>query len=163
MNFIHFFITGEKSWINPTPQSYRFCRPLRICHEKEDSENIRTEYVRLNKEIRRLNNHRFTLSNGIKAKASFKVFTTMFDGKCVNAITNNMSTIKCPICLQSSNEFGKDDVDFTPVEGNLRFGIGLLHSEIKTFEHLLRLSYRLEVRVWNVNASVKGKHLYIIE
>lgn len=44
-------VSDECSWINPTPQRVRFCRPLRIATQKADDLTIILEHNRLNKEI----------------------------------------------------------------------------------------------------------------
>ncbi|XP_017472387.1 PREDICTED: uncharacterized protein LOC108363512 [Rhagoletis zephyria] len=38
---------------------------------------------------------------------------------------------------------------------SLLFGLGLLHAEIKAFEHLLHLSYRLLIKTWDVRANLQ--------
>ena len=130
------------SVLNPTPQSYRFCRPLRIAFEKEDEKVIINEHNRLTSEIEALTPHRFVMSNGKPVKLTFQISTTMFDGKCVNTIVGNRATIKCPMCLQSSCDFNNLEKDFSPNESMLKLGLGLLHIQIKTFEHLLQLFYK---------------------
>ena len=42
---------GQFSWVSKTPQSIRFCRPLRIALEKEDETATLAEFARLNKEM----------------------------------------------------------------------------------------------------------------
>ncbi|KAJ8665508.1 hypothetical protein QAD02_007170 [Eretmocerus hayati] len=54
----------EYKWTNPTPASYRYCRPLRIAFEKETAETIAQEYERLKSEIKRLKSHEFRMKNG---------------------------------------------------------------------------------------------------
>ena len=41
-------------WINPTPQSVRFTRLLRLCFEKENDAAIRKQYNHLQNEIKKL-------------------------------------------------------------------------------------------------------------
>lgn len=50
-------LSGQEEWINPTPQSYRFCRTLRICSEKEDNANVTREINRMINEIKNLKQH----------------------------------------------------------------------------------------------------------
>ena len=86
-------------WINPTPQSVRFCRPLRIALEKEDNAATLREHDRLNEEIEKLIRHRFKMSNNKFVKITFNVYQTLFDGKCLNTITGNKASSRCPVCL----------------------------------------------------------------
>uniref|UniRef100_A0ABD2WAR7 Uncharacterized protein n=1 Tax=Trichogramma kaykai TaxID=54128 RepID=A0ABD2WAR7_9HYME len=135
----------ENHWINPTPQSIRFTRPLRMSVEKEDCENIRKEMKRLDKEINKLNGYKFILPNKKVVRVKYEIYKTMFDGKCVNSLIENPAASRCPMCLKTAHQFGNSSIDFTPKESSLSFGLSLLHAEIKAFEHLLHLSYRLEL------------------
>ena len=78
-----FIVTALKTsnnqiiWVNPTPQSVRFCRPLRIAIEKETNEIIIRENNRLENEVGELQPHYFYLSNGKKVIVKFDVFLTM--------------------------------------------------------------------------------------
>lgn len=147
------------SWTNPTPQSVRFCRPLRIALEKEDDEATITEFNRLQNEITNLVRHSFKLSNEKVAKVKYSVSQTLFDGKCVNTIIGNNATSRCPICLATCHQFNNSRADFTPNQSSLQYGLGLLHCQIKAFEHLLHISYRKTVGTWDVREHLKGKFL----
>ena len=144
-------------WLNPTPQSIRFTRPLRMCFEKEDNVAIVKEIERLNKEIKDLKMPKFKLENGKSVWVKYVVNKTMFDGKCVNTWIGNVATSRCPMCLKTSHQFGNITENFTPNEESLLFGLGLLHCEIKAFEHLFHLSYCLTIKSWDVRANLQGK------
>lgn len=158
-NIIQIVSTYDENcvWLNPTPQSIRFNRPLRMCFGKEDDAAIKKEIKRLNNEIKGLKKYKFKLDNGKSVTVKYYVNTTMFDGKCVNSIVGNTATCRCPMCLKTSHQFGNLKEDFTPNENSLYFGLGLLHCEIKAFEHLLHLSYRLPLKTWDVRANLQGK------
>lgn len=132
-------------WLNPTPL------------EKEDNKAIISENARLDEEIKFLNRHRFQLSNGKHVRINYVVTKTLFDGKCVNTLTGNPVTSRCPICLHTAHQFDNLENDFTPNEDALSYGLGLLHAEIKMFEHLKNISYRLPLQKWDVTANLKGK------
>ena len=144
-------------WLNPTPLSVRFTRPLRMSFEKEDDNAIISENARLDEEIKFLNKHRFQLSNGKYVRVKYVVTKTLFDGKCVNTLTGNAATSRCPICLHTAHQFANLENNFTPNENALSYGLGLLHAEIKMFEHLKNISYRLPLEKWDVKANLKGK------
>ena len=148
--------TGEYSWINPTPQSVRFCRPLWIALEKEDNVATR-EYNRLNHDIKSLKPHEFRMCNEKSVKVTFNMSQTMFDGKCINNIIENKASSKCPLCLRTAHEFGKLSDPFTVKKASLELGLEILHAEIKAFEHLLHISYRIQLRTWDVRKHLKGK------
>ncbi|KAL7290635.1 hypothetical protein TKK_0015397 [Trichogramma kaykai] len=113
----------ENHWINPTPQSIRFTRPLRMSVEKEDCENIRKEMKRLDKEINKLNGYKFILPNKKVVRVKYEIYKTMFDGKCVNSLIENPAASRCPMCLKTAHQFGNSSIDFTPKESSLSFGL----------------------------------------
>ena len=143
-------------WINPTPQSTRFCRPLRIALEKEESENTMNEHKRLSAEIDNLLQYKFKMCNGKTVRVKFVVSQTLFNGKCINTIVGNKASSRCPMCGRTAHEFGNLNNDFAPKQSSLKFGLGLLHAEIKAFEHLLHISYRKTIETWDVRKHLKG-------
>lgn len=143
--------TGKKMWINPTPQSVRFCRPLRVCYEKETEESSLREFERLEREALWIHNHKFKNASGEISKVKYKISKTLFDGKCVNCILGNKATTRCPICGKTSSEFKDTSKDFSPIsEDHLKLGLGLLHVEIKCFEHCLHLAYKKKFQCWEI-------------
>ncbi|KAJ8674730.1 hypothetical protein QAD02_010516 [Eretmocerus hayati] len=144
-------------WKHPKPQSRRMVRPLRIKFEKEDDENTITEYDRVSDEVSRLNNHTFILSNGKSVNVNFRLFKTLFDGKCINAINRNKYTLRCAVCWKVTKDFGDSKADLSANEETLYFGLGLLHVVIKVFEYLLHLAYRNipELQIWDIPEALK--------
>lgn len=59
---------GDNIWVNRTPQSVRFCRPLKVEFVKETKEHILTENHNINNQIKKLEPLQYTLSNGKKLK-----------------------------------------------------------------------------------------------
>ncbi|CAH0552999.1 unnamed protein product [Brassicogethes aeneus] len=143
------------SWLNPTPQSVRFCRPLQIALEKEDEEATLKEHFRLKKEIEQLLPYRFKMSNGKSARVQYDIYETLLDGKCLNTIVKNKASSRCPICLRTAHQFSNLADNFTASEANLKYGLGLLHCEIKVFEHFLGLGYRQDLKSWDVRQPAK--------
>ncbi|KAL7290927.1 hypothetical protein TKK_0015654 [Trichogramma kaykai] len=147
----------ENEWINPTPQSIRFTRPLRMSFEKENNEAINQEIERINYEIDHLKVHNFKLDNDKTVRFKYDVYKTLFDGKCVNTLVKNNATCRCPMCLKTTHQFGNPACDFTPLKSSLSFGLSSLHAEIKVFEHLLHISYRLELGEWDIRADMQDR------
>lgn len=153
-------MTKDKTrlWINPTPQSIRFCRPLRIAIEKETRETILAERDRLESEVEDLYPHCFSLPNGKKVTVTFDVYFTMIDGKCLNYVLDNNATTRCPVCYLTMDNFNKQcDWDADVPTAHLRHGIGNLHCEIKTIELLIKLSARLPLQTWTIRKEMNGK------
>lgn len=136
--------TEKKMWVNPTPQSIRFCRPLRLAIEKETEHSIMREKNRLQNEVEELYPHSFSLPNGKSVSVNFDPYFTMIDGKCLNVISDNAATTRCPVCYISMDHFNKA-VDWNSVvpTSSLKHGIANLHCEIKAMELLIKLSCRL--------------------
>lgn len=148
--------SNTHSWLNPIPQSIRFCRPLRIAFEKEDNDSTVRECNRIRKEIKALQSYNFLMSNGNKASIKFNVYKTLFDGKCINAVVGNKATSRCPMCLKTTHQFNNSAEYFTPNDSALKHELGLLHAEIKAFEYFLHLSYRKNLETWDVRKKYRG-------
>lgn len=65
------------------------------------------------------------------------------------------------MCLKTSHQFENFSVDFTPNKESLLFVLGLLHIEIKAFEHLLHLSYCLNLKQLAVRANLQDRNFYV--
>ncbi|XP_046809001.1 uncharacterized protein LOC124420405 [Lucilia cuprina] len=77
----------------------------------------------------------------------------MIDGKVCNNITGNKSTMSCYICKAKSSTFNNlENVTKLPVQ-NLKNGIYILHSGIKSFECLLHISYKIPIRKWQTREN----------
>lgn len=69
-----------------------------------------------------------------------------------SAITNT-SCQSCYICGCKPSEM--NNLTFVSTKmckmDNLKFGLSVLHANIRFFECLLHLSYRLEIQIWRVS------------
>lgn len=150
----------EILWLNETPQSVRYCRPLRLSLEPETTEVTERERDRLKSEVETLVQHNFRFKEN-DIKVSFNAELTLLDGKALNNVVENNATTRCPICLITMKDFNTFEAYNAHVpQERLLHGLGLLHCEIKVFEWLLHLSYRLNLGLkgWNVVGSeLKGK------
>lgn len=147
-----------KMWINPTPQSIRFFRPLRIAIEKETEDTVMAEKNRLNNEVEQLQSHCFLLPNGKRVTVDFNAYFTMIDGKCLNFVFDNAATTRCPVCYLSMDNFNKEcDWNVEVPTSNLKHGLANLHCEIKALEQLIKLSCRLLLQTWTVRKEMKRK------
>uniref|UniRef100_A0ABD2X790 Uncharacterized protein n=1 Tax=Trichogramma kaykai TaxID=54128 RepID=A0ABD2X790_9HYME len=63
-------------WSNPRPSSTRFCRPIKIAHEKETPETARNEEQDLQQQIEDLTDFKYK-----SCLISFEMHLTMIDGK----------------------------------------------------------------------------------
>ncbi|KAJ8677917.1 hypothetical protein QAD02_013704 [Eretmocerus hayati] len=72
----------------------------------------------------------------------------MFDGKCVNALTNSPSSNCCSVRHSKPKEIAIVNSSFKPVEGTTKFGMELLYVTIRVMEHFLQLAYELVILCW---------------
>ncbi|CAB0044283.1 unnamed protein product [Trichogramma brassicae] len=90
--------TGIVYWSNPRPSSTRFCRPIKIAHEKETPETARNEEQDLQQQIEDLTDFKYK-----SCSISFEMHLTMIDGK----ITSSERTRKPMfhfICIDKSGK-----------------------------------------------------------
>uniref|UniRef100_A0A2S2Q9M0 Uncharacterized protein n=1 Tax=Sipha flava TaxID=143950 RepID=A0A2S2Q9M0_9HEMI len=92
----------------------------------------------------------------------------MVDGKVCNAITETSSQV-CYICGVSPKNI--NNIDFIKNRTNnistYSFGLSTLHARIRFFECLMHISYRLEVKKWQMRSkeekqSFQARKTYII-
>lgn len=86
----------------------------------------------------------------------------MIDGKVCNAMTDTSSTQKCYICGATPKTMNGELKDLVDKKEDYGFGLSTLHAWIRCFECLLHISYRLDIKNWQVRgpedkASVKQR------
>lgn len=150
-------------WKNPRPSSPRFCRPIKIANARETDEYIQKETSVIQEKIDKLVPYT-TVLHRKKIDVNFELCLTMIDGKVCNALTETTSAQRCFLCGATSKQF--NDLDFVLqkdiTKDNYRFGLSSLHAWIRCFECLLHLSYKLDVKCWQVRkkserTNKKGK------
>lgn len=154
-------------WTNPRSSSTRFCRPIRFAFTKENSATTIAEFERIEREISNLQPSMFNL-NGRNHYIQHILLKTMVDGKVCNAVMKNAATQKCYICGASPVYMNKLDkvVENLVSKDSFSFGLSTLHAHIRFFECLIHISYRLEIKTWQVRgtenkAKFKDRKTYI--
>lgn len=133
-------------WMNDKPSSPMYCRPISVQFIKESTEYIKEERTNLENQIANIESHTINiLSTNIKV--CYQFFSTMYDVKSINAMTNTLYTKECYICgLRDKDLSDVDKTLETPInKSNLRYGISSLHAWIRCFECLVHLSYKLSI------------------
>ncbi|KAJ8686117.1 hypothetical protein QAD02_021911 [Eretmocerus hayati] len=114
--------------------------------EKESSDAIRSEFDRVEEEETSLVPCEFKTKDDLDVKISFHVEHTLFDGKVVNELVGNSSTLRCPMCFKTNKDY---KVFGSPCQAHeekfLKFGPTLLHAELKMYEQLLKLGYLMNI------------------
>lgn len=156
-------------WMNKKPSSTHFCRAVNLQYKKETKEVIQQEKRRLQEEVDNLNMLNLDVERfGLACKIRYQVDFTMFDGKAINAITNNTSTQTCNVCKAKPSEMNDIHCIRQKVVSQeaLKLGLSTLHCWIRCFEYLLHLGYKMEIRQFYARSpeeklSVSNKKKYI--
>ena len=138
---------GQVVWSNRTPRSPRFWRPLRLQFKKEAAALIREEETFWKHQIRKLE---AVCQHDVKVHNELHL--TMIDGKVANALSNTRSQQTCNLC--GANPRDMNDLEMVSARSVqhevTQYGLSPLHAWIRCFEALLKISYRLSLRIWQV-------------
>jgi len=158
-------LTSENTilWNNQAPQSTRFCRPLAIEYVHESKEVILGQKRNVEDQIDKLQSIQIALDNYRSISVHCSLFLTLIDGKVLNIITGTKSMQSCPVCHATPKLFNdlsnKQKGVFLPNPKSLVHGISSLHAWIRILECCLHISYRLNVKDWQMR-SVEHKLLF---
>lgn len=143
-------------WNNRASQSVRFCRPISLQYVKEPVDVIAAQKANIEAEIDELQPLELDLNN-INVRIHFSLFLILVDGKVLNIITNTKSTQTCPICHATPKQFNdlsnRSRSTFIPDPKSLQYGVSPLHAWIRFFECCLHISYRLDIKVWQMRTK----------
>lgn len=156
-------------WKNNTPSSTRYCRPIGFKIKKENVQNVKEEYMEVQKQILQLEPTMIILDNK-EIKFKHIPICTMLDGKTVNILTDTLSSQACNVCKATPKELNDLDKlkDRVCDETTFRFGISVLHAHLRCYEYLLHIAYKLELKQWqargeNSKAKVKERKSIIAD
>lgn len=143
-------------WNNPTPQSVRFCRPIKLEYVKETKDHVLKEKQNLDDQIQHLDMLVFNVRN-FTLKVKCHLCMTLIDGKTLATLTNTKSSQACQICGATPADFLKisdfRSVKFMPKSDSLQYGISPLHCWIRFLECILHIAYRIELKVWQIRGE----------
>lgn len=144
--------TGDVIWMNPSPQSYRYCRPVHIQYEKESQNLINSEKQLVQNQIDNLTPMHAKTSEGHQIKIKCELYCAAIDGKVLNTLLNTKSQLRCPYCQLTSSQFNNLDTVFSSSvdESLLRYGVSPLHFWIRALEFVLKLGYKVKVKQWRI-------------
>ncbi|XP_050525962.1 uncharacterized protein LOC126896864 [Daktulosphaira vitifoliae] len=148
--------SSDVIWKNSMPSSTRFCRPIKYKFMKETIESTKEEVKEIEKQISKLNTT-YVLFNDEYFEVKHTLIFSMVDGKVCNSLTG-ISSQKCFICGCKPTEMNDiEAVKYRPcITENYKYGLSTLHAWIRFFEYFIHLSYRLEIKTWQVKAVNKG-------
>ena len=152
-------ITGNEKtyvWANPTPGSTTYCRPIKFMIEKESTDLIVNESKDILEQISSLTPSKFDI-DGHEITITHNLLFTMIDGKICNAVTGTKSTQTCYICGSTSKK-RQEDIPSSAINiENYCFGLSTLHAWIRTFECLLQIAYKLQIKKWQIRDQNEKK------
>lgn len=140
-------------WKNPRPASTRYCRPIRFQFKKEtralsveEERYIKQKIRALQPTVININEENYTVEHDLHL--------TMVDGKVCSALSET-SSAKCYICEATPKQMNNIDdcLQKQVKEERYEFGLSPLHTWIRFFEYFIHLSYRLNIRKWQVRTE----------
>lgn len=141
-------------WQNPATSSTKYCRPIKFLFAKESSALIVTEVNKVKEQAETLLPTKILINNMEILVKSTLIFC-MIDGKICNAVASCASTQTCYICGAKPKEMNNETIILQKSKKKEFFSLGLspLHSWIRLFECMLHISYRLEMKTWQVRGT----------
>uniref|UniRef100_A0A2S2PVN3 Uncharacterized protein n=1 Tax=Sipha flava TaxID=143950 RepID=A0A2S2PVN3_9HEMI len=140
-------------WKNPRPSSTRFCRPIKYKFKKATAQTTLEELKIVEDQIKSIVPITIKIDdNNLNVKHTL-VFT-MIDGKVCNSVSNTSSQTYY-ICGSSPKNMNNiDSIQVKYIENTKHFGFGLstLHAWIRFLECILHISYRLEIKAWQIKS-----------
>lgn len=137
------------AWKNPSPSSTMYCRPIKFIFSKESDILTQTETAAIQEQIQTLLATKYVIDN-VEISVNHKLLLTMVDGKVCNALTGTRSTQTCYICKATPKNMNTENTEFTDTSEYYGFGLSTLHAWIRSFECLLHISYRINVKKWQI-------------
>ena len=146
---------GDLIWVNETPSSVYYCRPIKFEFTKEETDYVRRQYEYYTEILEKEEHYTFKIEE-YNFKIKYDLKCTMIDGKICNMLTNQRSTRSCNICKVGPSNINNlhyiyENCKFE--ESFYRFGISTLHCWIRCFEYILHLSYNLDIKKGSVTSK----------
>lgn len=127
--------SNQAVWINKTPSSTSYCRPIKFIFAKENSNIVKNTY---NEIINNLECSVIKLNN-IVAEVHYEMHCTMIDEAVTNVLSQTNSTSRCFICNAKPTEMNDINISKSPNIDIYKFGLSTLHCWIRCFECLLNI------------------------
>ena len=120
---------GDLIWVNETPSSVYYCRPIKFEFTKEETDYVRRQYEYYTEILEKEEHYTFKIEE-YNFKIKYDLKCTMIDGKICNMLTNQRSTRSCNICKVGPSNINNlhyiyENCKFE--ESFYRFGISTLH------------------------------------
>lgn len=140
-------VSQKVMWINETPSSTFYCRPIKFILKKENAELVREQYRCITEQIKNLECDLFEV-NGKIVEVSYSMHCTMVDGAITNILSDTNASSRCFICQAGPKDMTKMGLGKISSTDNYKFGLSTLHCWIRFLECVLHISYRLPFKQW---------------
>jgi hypothetical protein len=150
---------GRILWQNPRPSSTRYCRPIKLIFKKETSKLVKEEIQNIENQISEIQPTNCGLgSEQVVIKHSFNL--TMIDGKTFGVVSNS-SNQSCGICGATPKIMNQLEKIWSlqPNSQLYMYGISNLHAWIRCLECCLHISYRLDIKKWQIRDEDEKKQV----
>ena len=148
---------GTVIWRNKGARSGRAVRPIRLSFEQESKVVVLSQKERVEREISMLQDFDFQLDERFPCAIGYMMHFTLLDGKILAYVLRTGGRA-CPLCGQGPSKFNDPENlyngTFKPKEGSLQYGISPLHAWLRTFDFLLGLSSKLDLKLPEVRVSL---------
>lgn len=140
-------------WQNPRVSSTRYCRPIQFQCKKETVELTKQQIHHIEEQINHIQPTNNQIGN-LHIKVHHIFHMTMIDGKVCNSLTDTSSQV-CYICGVSPKNMNdlENVTKRAPKVDTYSFGLSTLHTWIRFFECLIHISYRLDLKKWQVRGA----------
>ena len=145
---------GRVVWSNRAPSSPRFCRPLAVRFAKETQSLVPAEKGKVDAQVAELTPLRI---QNVICSYDLQMTVVDADDDAVDTLTETQSAQTCCMCgAAPQNVNDLDAVRRLPVT-NREHCLNNKHCWIRVYETLLRISYRLPVRQWQLRKEEHRK------
>ncbi|KAI4454969.1 acetyl-coa c-acyltransferase [Holotrichia oblita] len=123
----------------------------------ENEENIKVEYDESKEQIDNLQPTTITLEDGTQLFFNHITTCTMVDGKTINILTNTSSSQVCNVCGITPKDINNltSSINRPCNTEAYKFGLSVLHSNLRTFQYLLNIAYKLDLKIWRTSPREK--------
>ncbi|KAE8740253.1 hypothetical protein FOCC_FOCC014237 [Frankliniella occidentalis] len=137
-------------WVNSSPSSTQFCKALRLQMLMGSEETILEEELYISRQIQALRPSVVQSRTGVELMICHSLKLTMVDGKVRGYLTDTSFSNGA----KPSDMFCKF-LQKRPINKDvLKYGLPVLHAQIRMLECVMNITYRLEIKKWSVNVSL---------
>lgn len=131
-------------WINPMPQSLRFCRPVWMIRGFKDINTVQETTPEIHKELANLKRIRVSLPDGKMIHVNFSLALSLTEENALKYIPEASKTSNCLICGAPTEAMNKLDIFDVDTKDHTvpYYSFTPLYIWVRFFEFLMEISFR---------------------